>query len=92
MIKPQVANAIPAVETFLRHCDRQCYKAKTVILNQGEESDSLSVLESLKRRDKRDTMRATAPLKVPDGAIVLDTTGTTIESVVKTIVDEVMKD
>ena len=44
MIKPQVANAIPDVETFLRHCDRQCYKVKTVILNQGEESDSLYLI------------------------------------------------
>ena len=44
MIKPQILNAIPNVENFLRHCQRQDYKAKSVIMRQGEDSDSLYLI------------------------------------------------
>ena len=44
MIKPQIINAIPSVEAFLRHCQRQDYKAKSVIMRQGEQSDSLYLI------------------------------------------------
>ena len=44
MIKPQILNAIPNVENFLRHCQRQDYKAKSVIMNQGEKGDSLYLI------------------------------------------------
>ena len=44
MIKPQITNAIPNVEAFLRHCQRQDYKAKSVIMRQGEHSDSLYLI------------------------------------------------
>ena len=44
MIKPQITNAIPNVEAFLRHCQRQDYKAKSVIMRQGEQSDSLYLI------------------------------------------------
>jgi CRP/FNR family transcriptional regulator, cyclic AMP receptor protein len=41
LIKPQITNAIPAVENFLRHCQRQDHKAKSVIVEEGATSDSL---------------------------------------------------
>lgn len=44
MIKPQVLNAIPTIESFLRHCQRQDHKAKSVILREGEVSDSLFII------------------------------------------------
>ncbi len=44
MIKPQIVNAIPNVESFLRHCQRQEYKSKSVIVRQGENSDSLYLI------------------------------------------------
>ncbi len=44
MIKPQVVNAIPNVEQFLRHCQRKDYKAKSVILTEGAESDALFLI------------------------------------------------
>ena len=44
MLKPQVVKAIPNVESFLRHCQRQDYKAKSVILREGEPSDSLYLI------------------------------------------------
>ena len=44
MLKPQVTKTIPNVENFLRHCQRKDYKAKAVILKQGEVSDSLHLI------------------------------------------------
>jgi CRP/FNR family cyclic AMP-dependent transcriptional regulator len=44
VIKPQIVNAIPNVESFLRHCQRQDYKSKSVIMRQGEDSGSLYLI------------------------------------------------
>ncbi len=44
MLKPQIVNAIPNVENFLRHCQRHDYKAKSVILQEGAESDTLYLI------------------------------------------------
>ena len=44
MIKPQVMQAIPNVESFLRHCQRQVYKSKAVMLRVGDSSDSLYLI------------------------------------------------
>ena len=44
MLKPQITQAIPNVESFLRHCHRKDYKAKSNILQQGEVCDSLYLI------------------------------------------------
>jgi CRP/FNR family cyclic AMP-dependent transcriptional regulator len=44
VIKPQIVNAIPNVENFLRHCQRRDYRAKAAVLKQGELSDSLYLI------------------------------------------------
>ncbi len=44
MIKPQVTNAIPNVEQFLRHCQRKDYRAKSEILTEGALSDTLYLI------------------------------------------------
>ena len=44
MIKPQILNAIPNVENFLRHCQRKAYKAKQNVLQQGEVSNALYLI------------------------------------------------
>lgn len=44
MIKPQIVNAIPNIENFLRHCQRQVHKSKSVIVREGEQSDSLFII------------------------------------------------
>ncbi len=45
------------------------------------------VLEELQRRDKLDTERASSPLRVPEDALVVDTTGKDIETVLSEIED-----
>jgi CRP/FNR family cyclic AMP-dependent transcriptional regulator len=44
VIKPQVLQAIPNVESFLRHCQRQVHKSKSVMLQVGDSSDSLYLI------------------------------------------------
>ncbi|RLA45567.1 MAG: cAMP-activated global transcriptional regulator CRP [Gammaproteobacteria bacterium] len=44
MLKPQITNTIPNVENFLRHCQRKDYKSKSVVLQQGEPSDTLYLI------------------------------------------------
>lgn len=41
VIKPQIINAIPTIENFLRYCQRQDFKAKSQIILPGEASSSL---------------------------------------------------
>lgn len=47
------------------------------------------VLDSLKRRDYKDTTRRIAPLQIPDGARVVNTTSLNIEEVVSQIVADI---
>lgn len=56
--------------------------------NKGELD---AVMQSISRRDAIDKGRATAPLKVPPGAHVLDTTSMSIDDVVAAITDTVSK-
>ena len=52
MLKPQVTSNIPNVENFLRHCQRQQYKAKGNVMNQGEAGDNIgALLRGTKRED-----------------------------------------
>ena len=51
-----------------------------------------AVLASLLNRDRIDSSRATAPLKVADGAQVLDTTQLSIAQVVQAVYDSLPKD
>jgi CRP/FNR family cyclic AMP-dependent transcriptional regulator len=44
VIKPQLVKTIPNVENFLRHCQRQDFKAKSVVMKQGEVNDSLCLI------------------------------------------------
>jgi len=50
--------------------------------------DVSEVLNSLRRRDKKDSSRATAPLQIALGAKIINSTGMTIEQVVDTIITD----
>ena len=61
-------------------------RARRRLAQQGEISsgaDLASVLEDIRRRDERDAKRETAPLRPADDAIMVDTTGLTIDEVVE---------
>ncbi len=40
MINVRVRHMLPDIENFLDHCDRQHYKAKSILVNAGEPSES----------------------------------------------------
>ncbi|MFK7977777.1 MAG: cAMP-activated global transcriptional regulator CRP [Halioglobus sp.] len=44
MLKPQITQTLPNVENFLRHCQRKDYKAKSSLLKQGEDGDTLYLI------------------------------------------------
>lgn len=54
---------------------------------QEEDSSALAQIEGdLRRRDEVDSTRATSPLRVPEGATVIDTSGNTLEQTVAQVV------
>jgi len=59
------------------------------LLRMEGEGDVGKVLDSLKRRDAKDTTRKVAPLQIPLGARVINSTAMSIEQVVALIVREI---
>ena len=55
------------------------------LLQKGVETTFKSVLDDLIKRDEQDTMRAAAPLKAADDAVILDTSGNTLEQSVSEV-------
>lgn len=55
------------------------------LLQKGVETTFESVLDDLVKRDEQDTMRAAAPLKAADDAVLLDTSGNTLEQSVSEV-------
>lgn len=60
-------------------------RARRRALETGEHF--ADVLKDLKRRDGLDSTRPTSPLKVPEGAVVLDTSDLSLDQVVEQLLD-----
>lgn len=58
-------------------------------ISKGIPADYDTILEAIIQRDKNDSSRDTSPLKVPDGAIYLDTSDMTEDEVLQFILDKV---
>ncbi len=67
--------------------ERARRRAAEIKVQEGTE-DVGAVLSSLRRRDQKDSSRATAPLQIALGAKIINSTGMTIEQVVDTIVTD----
>jgi len=50
---------------------------------------SRTVIESLKKRDEQDKMRAESPLKIPEDAVIIDTTHLSIEDEVEKVIEAI---
>ncbi len=59
------------------------------LVAKGEAEKAQEVMDSLQRRDEKDSSRKTAPLKVAEGAYVVDTSGQSIDEVTQTVVHRV---
>ena len=53
---------------------------------KGENAEYQQVLEELQQRDYQDAHRAVAPLKPAEDAVLLDTTGLSLQEVVERLV------
>ncbi|MBI4589749.1 MAG: (d)CMP kinase [Candidatus Rokubacteria bacterium] len=58
---------------------------------QGIPADPDSVRSEILRRDRQDMARALAPLVIPAGATVIDSTGRSVEEVVRLMLEEVAR-
>jgi len=61
--------------------------AEYVRRNEGNAIEE--VYDSLQRRDETDSSRATAPLQIPEDALVIDSTSLALQEVIDMIVDDV---
>jgi CMP/dCMP kinase len=52
----------------------------------GKPADYASVLADIRQRDEVDSQRAVSPLRIPDGALVVDSDGRSVEEVIDIIV------
>lgn len=59
------------------------------LLQRGKAVSFEEVLEDVKRRDHQDTNRSLAPLKVPEGAFYVDSTGLSISEVLGLMLEKV---
>lgn len=59
------------------------------LVAKGETEKAQEVLESLQRRDEKDSSRKTAPLKIADGAYVIDSSGQSIEEVTRILMNRI---
>jgi CMP/dCMP kinase len=55
----------------------------------SDHPESAEVLADLRRRDRLDSTRTFAPLRIPDGAVVLNTDGNRFEQTVDLVVDAI---
>ncbi len=63
------------------HAGRAGRRRYREVRARGEETDYETVLASMRRRDGIDSNRKASPLCVAEGAVVLDTTGLSVEGV-----------
>jgi CMP/dCMP kinase len=62
-------------------------RARRRALQTGREAELERISKAMQTRDKRDSEREASPLKPAPGAVVLDTTGLTLEDVVSRVVE-----
>ncbi|MCK9227968.1 MAG: (d)CMP kinase [Syntrophorhabdaceae bacterium] len=69
--------------------DERAHRRHSELTSKGSKPPLTTVKQEMEKRDADDSTRAIAPLVVPDGAIVVDTTGTDIEGVLNIILTHI---
>ena len=62
------------------------------LIEKGIDANLDQITQEIEARDLRDTQRATAPLTIPDGALVIDSSHMSIEQVIQRVMDLVRPD
>ena len=71
--------------------DERARRRLAEFLARGDETTLEAVRDDVKARDDRDAARAIAPMKPAEDALVIDTTGLSLDDVLATIVVEIRK-
>ncbi len=69
--------------------EKRAERRHAELIARGETEKAQEVLESLQRRDEKDSARKTAPLKIADGAYVIDTSEHDVEGVARVLLDRI---
>lgn len=69
--------------------DERANRRYAELASKGQEQKFDAVRQEMEKRDTDDSTRAVAPLIIPDGAIVIDTSGTDIEGVLRIIMTHI---
>lgn len=69
--------------------EKRAERRHAELVARGEAEKAQEVMESLKRRDDKDSTRKTAPLKVADGAYVIDTSEYDVEGVARILMGRI---
>jgi 1-acyl-sn-glycerol-3-phosphate acyltransferase len=69
--------------------DERARRRHAELIARGETEKAQEVLESLQRRDEKDSSRKAAPLKIADGAYVIDTSEHDVEGVARILMGRI---
>lgn len=69
--------------------DERAGRRYNELASKGSGAELATVKEEMEERDRNDTQRALAPLVIPVGAIVVDTTGTDAQGVLQIILEHI---
>jgi cytidylate kinase len=72
--------------------EERAHRRHNELIQRGQQSSYEDVLAAMQRRDEIDSGRAVSPLKPADDAIIIDTSGLTIEQVLAVIADLIHKE
>jgi len=72
--------------------DERANRRYSELTTKGTGPALSAVREDMEKRDRNDSERAIAPLVVPPGAIVLDTTGTDVQGVLRMVLAHIEKE
>ena len=61
------------------------------LIEKGIDANLLQITREIEERDRRDRERATAPLTVPEGATTIDSSSLSIQQVIDTVINLVVK-
>ncbi len=62
------------------------------LIEKGIDANLARITQEIEERDRRDRERATAPLMIPDGALIIDSSSLTIQQVIDQVMALVRKD
>lgn len=69
--------------------EKRAERRHAELIARGETEKAQEVLESLQRRDEKDSSRKAAPLKVADGAYVIDTSEYDVDGVARILLNRI---